>query len=125
MVRRLRTSIKREQRIANMKIIITKNQFSELVLNEQLNYTTPKSIKIPENIPYDFRKNLGLVPGSVMSYDDFMDNIKVGINAFHIESEGWKFPIYPAFITYKNFRLSGEPFDKENGKFILRFVKKI
>lgn len=108
-----------------MKIIITKNQFSELVLNEQLNYTTPKSIKIPENIPYDFRKNLGLVSGSVMSYDDFMDNIKVGINAFHIESEGWKFPIYPAFITYKNFRISGEPVDRENGKFMLRFVKKI
>ena len=108
-----------------MKIIITKNQFSELVINEQLNYTTPKSIKIPENIPYDFRKNLGLVPGSVMSYDDFMDNIKVGINAFHIESEGWKFPIYPAFITYKNFRLSGEPFDRERGVFMLKFVKKI
>jgi hypothetical protein len=123
-----------------MKIIITKNQFSELVLNEQLNYTittttttlpilrnlgNPKSIQIPKYIPYDFRKNLGLVPGSVMSYDDFMDNIKVGINAFHIESEGWKFPIYPAFITYKNFRLSGEPVDRENGKFMLRFVKKI
>ena len=123
-----------------MKIIITKDQFSELVLNEQLNNTTttttlpimrnlgdsnPKSIQIPKDIPYDFRKNLGLVPGSVMSYDDFMDNIKVGINAFHIESEGWKFPIYPAFITYKNFRLSGEPVDRENGKFMLRFVKKI
>lgn len=111
-----------------MKIIITKNQFSELVLNEQLNYTTPKRIKIPENIPYDFRKNLGLVPGSVISSDDFLsklNNSKVGINAFHIESEGWKFPIYPAYIKYGNFRISGELLDKENGKLMLRFVKKI
>ena len=61
------------------------------------------------------------------TFFDKLNKSKVGINAFHIESEGYKFPIEPVFVNtpFKsgNLRFSFEPFNKANGKYMIRFAK--
>lgn len=61
------------------------------------------------------------------TFFDKLNKSKVGINAFHIESEGFKFPIEPVFVNVPfesgNLRFSFEPFNKENGKYMIRFAK--
>ena len=56
-----------------------------------------------------------------------MNKSNVGINAFHITSEGWKFPIQPVFVNIplekSNVRLSFEPFNKERGIYMFRVTK--
>jgi len=56
-----------------------------------------------------------------------LNKSNVGINAFHITSEGWKFPIEPVFVNIplekSNVRLSFEPFNRENGKYMFRVTK--
>lgn len=56
-----------------------------------------------------------------------LNKSNVGINAFHITSEGWKFPIEPVFVNVplenSNIRLSFEPFNKQNGKYMFRVTK--
>jgi hypothetical protein len=62
--------------------------------------------------------------------EDFLSKLKnspVGINAFHIESEGWRFPIEPVYLNTKlkdvKLRLSFEPFNRQNGKYMFRLTK--
>jgi hypothetical protein len=62
--------------------------------------------------------------------EDFLGKLNksnVGINAFHITSEGWKFPIQPVFVNIplenSNIRLSFEPFNKERGVYMFRVTK--
>ena len=56
-------------------------------------------------------------------------NSKVGVSGFYIQSEGWKFPIFPAYANIPtkagNFRISFEPIDQENGKYLLKWTKTI
>lgn len=43
---------------------------------------------------------------------------------FHIETEGWKFPIYPVYAQLNdNFRVSFEPLNKERGLYLLKWKK--
>ena len=98
------------------------------VVNEQLTNPKPSFIKIPEDIPYDFRNNLGLKPNSTISHNDFLSKLekpKIGINAFHIKSDGWQFPIFPVYANFGNFRISFEPFNKEKGIYMLKWTKVI
>jgi hypothetical protein len=62
--------------------------------------------------------------------EDFLGKLNksnVGINAFHITSEGWKFPIQPVFVNIplenSNIRLSFELFNKERGVYMFRVTK--
>ena len=62
--------------------------------------------------------------------EDFLGKLNksnVGINAFHISAEGWKFPIQPVFVNIplenSNVRLSFEPFNKERGIYMFRVTK--
>jgi hypothetical protein len=62
--------------------------------------------------------------------EDFLEKLNksnVGINAFHISAEGWKFPIQPVFVNIplekSNVRLSFEPFNKERGIYMFRVTK--
>ena len=61
------------------------------------------------------------------SFLEKLNKSNVGINAFHITSEGWKFPIEPVFVNVplenSNIRLSFEPFNKQNGKYMFRVTK--
>jgi hypothetical protein len=56
-----------------------------------------------------------------------LNKSNVGINAFHISAEGWKFPIQPVFVNIplenSNVRLSFEPFNKERGIYMFRVTK--
>ena len=56
-----------------------------------------------------------------------LNKSNVGINAFHITSEGWKFPIEPVFVNIplekSNVRLSFEPFNQERGIYMFRVTK--
>jgi hypothetical protein len=62
--------------------------------------------------------------------EDFLGKLNksnVGINAFHISAEGWKFPIQPVFVNIplenSNVRLSFEPFNQERGIYMFRVTK--
>lgn len=62
--------------------------------------------------------------------EDFLGKLNksnVGINAFHITAEGWKFPIQPVFVNIplenSNVRLSFEPFNKERGIYMFRVTR--
>ena len=82
----------------------------------------PKTIMIPNNNPKGFPFKSGIE----VKANDFMSILNkspVGINAFHIKSDGWEFPIYPVYGNIGNFRVSFEPFDKVNGKYMLRWTK--
>ena len=61
------------------------------------------------------------------TFFDKLNKSKVGINAFHIESEGFKFPIEPVYanVPFKSgkLRFSFEPFNRQNGKYMIRFSK--
>jgi hypothetical protein len=95
------------------------------VIEEQITdkgQIVPKTIKIPDNNP----KGFPFKAGTEVKTDDFISILKkspVGVNAFHIKSDGWEFPIYPVYGNIGNFRVSFEPFDKVNGKYMLRWTK--
>lgn len=61
------------------------------------------------------------------TFFDKLNKSNVGVNAFYIESEGYKFPIEPVFVNvpFKSgkLRFSFEPFNRENGKYMIRFSK--
>ena len=82
-------------------------------------------------VPYEFGKSLGINFNKIETDKSFIDKIKdakIGISGFYIQSEGWNFPVFPAYgiISTKkgDFRLSFEPANQENGKYMLRWTKK-
>ena len=95
----------------------------------------PKNAKleIDSSVINDFKK-MGIEFKKSETPDTFLkklNNSNIGINAFHIESDGYKFPIKPVFvkIPLENnngyVRLSFEPFNKERGVYMVRLVKPI
>ncbi len=93
----------------------------------------PKNAKleIDSSVINDFKK-MGIEFKKSETPDTFLkklNNSNIGINAFHIESDGYKFPIQPVFIKFPvkdfNVRLSFEPFNKERGVYMVRLVKPI
>jgi hypothetical protein len=86
-------------------------------------------LKVDEDVINHFRKfNVDFKKEETP--EDFLGKLNksnVGINAFHITSEGWKFPIEPVFVNVplkkSNIRLSFEPFNKENGKYMFRVTR--
>jgi len=66
------------------------------VIEEQITdkgQIVPKTIKIPDNNP----KGFPFKAGTEVKTDDFISILKkspVGVNAFHIKSDGWEFPIH-------------------------------
>jgi hypothetical protein len=86
-------------------------------------------LKVDEDVINHFRKfNVDFKKEETP--EDFLGKLNksnVGINAFHITSEGWKFPIEPVFVNVplkkSNMRLSFEPFNKENGKYMFRVTR--
>ena len=93
----------------------------------------PKNAKleIDSSVINDFKK-MGIEFKKSETPDTFLkklNNSNIGINAFHIESDGYKFPIQPVFIKFPvkdfNVRLSFKPFNKERGVYMVRLVKPI
>ena len=85
-----------------------------------------KTIKVPT----DFSKNIGIDFGKEETDKSFINKINdanVGVSGFYIQSQGWKFPIFPAYANIPtrkgNFRVSFEPLDPENGKYLLKWTK--
>ena len=92
----------------------------------------PKNSKleIDNSVINDFKK-MGIDFKKNETPDTFLkklNNSNIGMNAFHIESEGYKFPIEPVFIKFPvengSVRLSFEPLNPANGKYMVRFTKK-
>lgn len=54
-----------------------------------------------------------------------LNKSNIGITGFHIQSEGWEFPVFPAYANIStkvgNFRLSFEPADQENGQYRVKW----
>lgn len=103
------------------------------VIEEQITDKGPvlKNDKI--SISDDIRKKFGTIRfNEIETPETFfykLNKSNIGVNTFHIESEGYKFPIEPVFanVPFKsgNLRFSFEPFDKKNGKYMIRLVKNI
>jgi hypothetical protein len=87
------------------------------VINEQTKYgpVIPEkyknySVDISE-LPIDLKKNLGV---GIKEPEDFMNrvqNLPIKLGGFYLETEGWKFPIFPVSYNKENFSISLEPFD--------------
>ena len=107
-----------------MKIVITESQYhriiSEGVLDSLKNIFTGKTminlVSAPDEIQREFK-----LP-KISSSDDFikkLGNLPIKLSAFHIENEGYKFPIFPVSLTGsyngKMYRFSMEPFNRERG----------
>ena len=91
----------------------------------------PKNAKleIDNSVINDFKK-MGIDFKKNETPDTFLEKLNksnVGINAFHISAEGWKFPIQPVFVNIplenSNVRLSFEPFNKERGIYMFKVTK--
>jgi hypothetical protein len=91
----------------------------------------PKNAKleIESSVINDFKK-MGIEFKKSETPDTFLEKLNksnVGINAFHISTEGWKFPIQPVFVNIplenSNVRLSFEPFNKERGIYMFKVTK--
>ncbi len=86
-------------------------------------------LKVDEDVINHFRKfNVDFEKEETPeTFLEKMNKSNVGINAFHITSEGWKFPIQPVFVNIplekSNVRLSFEPFNKERGIYMFRVTK--
>jgi len=86
-------------------------------------------LKVDEDVINHFRKfNVDFKKEETPeTFLEKMNKSNVGINAFHITSEGWKFPIQPVFVNIplekSNVRLSFEPFNKERGIYMFRVTK--
>jgi len=107
-----------------MKIVITESQYhrilSESTLDSLKNVFTGKTMINLVSAPDEFQKEFKLP--KVSSSDDFikkLGNSPIKFNAFHIENEGYKFPIFPLSLTgnYKGnmYKFSMEPFNKKIG----------
>jgi len=107
-----------------MRLIITESQYNQLLSESSLdslkNVFTGKTMISLVDAPQDFKKEFKLP--QVFSSDDFiekMGNSPIKFNAFHIENEGYKFPIYPVSLTGvhngNTYRFSFEPLNKERG----------
>jgi hypothetical protein len=107
-----------------MKIVITESQYhriiSEGVLDSLKNLFTGKTminlVSAPDEIQREFK-----LP-KISSSDNFikkLGNSPIKLSAFHIENEGYKFPIFPLSLTGsyngKIYRFSMEPFNRERG----------
>ena len=107
-----------------MKIVITESQYhrilSESALDSLKNVFTGKTMINFVSAPEEFQREFKLP--KVSSSDDFMKklgNSPIKFSAFHIENEGYKFPIYPISLTGihngNTYRFSFEPLNKERG----------
>jgi len=86
-------------------------------------------LKIDNSVINDFKK-MGIDFKKEETPETFLEKLNksnVGINAFHISAEGWKFPIQPVFVSIplekSNVRLSFEPFNKERGIYMFKVTK--
>ena len=107
-----------------MKIVITESQYhrilSESTLDSLKNVFTGKTMINLVSAPEEFQREFKLP--KELSSDNFMKilgNSPIKFSAFHIENEGYKFPIFPLSLTgnYKGntYRFSMEPLNKEKG----------
>jgi hypothetical protein len=107
-----------------MKIVITESQYNKIIsegmLDSLKNVFTGKTMINLVSAPEEFQMEFKLP--KVSSSDDFMKklgNSPIKFSAFHIENEGYKFPIFPLSLTgnYKGntYRFSMEPLNKERG----------
>jgi len=85
-------------------------------------------------VPSEFGKSLGINFNTEETEKSFIDKIndfnsRAGMSGFYIQSDGWKFPIFPVYANLPtkagNFRVSFEPLNQENGKYLLRWTKTI
>jgi hypothetical protein len=98
------------------------------VIEEQITDKGPIPAEVKKiNIPDDFKTQLKVNFGKEETPKSFIDKIKnspVGMAGFHIETEGWKFPIYPVYAQLNdNFKISFEPLNKERGLYLLKWKK--
>ena len=100
------------------------------VIEEQITDKGPINKISTIQIPDDFKTKLKVNFGKEETPKSFIDKIKnspVGMAGFHIETEGWKFPIQPVFVNIplenSNVRLSFEPFNKERGIYMFRVTR--
>jgi hypothetical protein len=107
-----------------MKIVITESQYNKIIsegmLDSLKSVFTGKTMISLVDAPQDFKKEFKLP--QVSSSDDFIEklgNSPIKFSAFHIENEGYKFPIYPVSLTGihngNTYRFSFEPLNKERG----------
>ena len=107
-----------------MKIVITESQYNKIIsegmLDSLKNVFTGKTMINLVLAPEEFQREFKLP--KVSSSDDFikkLGNSPIKFSAFHIENEGYKFPIFPLSLTgnYKGntYRFSMEPLNKERG----------
>jgi hypothetical protein len=107
-----------------MKIVITESQYNKIIsegmLDSLKNVFTGKTMINLVSAPEEFQREFKLP--KVSSSDDFikkLGNSPIKFSAFHIENEGYKFPIFPLSLTgnYKGntYRFSMEPLNKERG----------
>ncbi len=107
-----------------MKLVITESQYnrilSESTLESLKNVFTGKTMINLVSAPEEFKRDFKLP--KVSTSDDFikkLGNSPIKLSAFHIENEGYKFPIFPLSLTgnYKGntYRFSMEPLNKEKG----------
>jgi hypothetical protein len=107
-----------------MKIVITESQYhrilSESTLDSLKNVFTGKTMINLVSAPEEFQREFKLP--KELSSDNFMKilgNSPIKFSAFHIENEGYKFPIFSLSLTgnYKGntYRFSMEPHNKEKG----------
>jgi hypothetical protein len=90
------------------------------MLDSLKNVFTGKTMINLVSAPEEFQREFKLP--KVSSSDDFikkLGNSPIKFSAFHIENEGYKFPIFPLSLTgnYKGntYRFSMEPLNKERG----------
>lgn len=111
------------------------------VIEEQITDKGPipaevKEIRISDDTLRYLNSNFKLKLKQVEEPETFMDklnNSQVGITSFPINTDtGWNVTIIPAYIKMGSeesksgkFQFSFEPFDKVNGKYMLRWTKTI
>ena len=98
------------------------------VIEEQITDKGPIPAEVEKiNIPDDFKTQFKVDFSKEETPKSFIEKIKkspVGMAGFHIETEGWKFPIYPVYAQLNdNFRVSFEPLNKERGLYLLKWKK--
>ena len=104
--------------MSSKKIVRLKESDLIKLIKRVISEQTEKGPIIPEKYKsYKFQlpKNEFKLPEGTMSSDDFLESLKnspIGMNAFHIKSDGWEFPIYPVYANLGNFRVSFEPLDE-------------